>query len=340
MISTAAIIPVYNVKKYLRRCLDSVMNQKHPFDQVIVVNDGSTDGSLDICAEYAKRYQSIQLINKENGGLVSAWLEGVNHVDTTHICFIDSDDYIAEDYLKTLINSVVQNVDMVCMNATQTFDNGVFRRFSVNNLDEGIYEVDDTRKGRVLSDFGSFFKPIASCRWGKLIRTDLVKKYAKYCTTEISYGEDQQLTIGVLLGCKRIRIINDYKYYYQYNTSSILHTYKKDLWEKIELLMYTIEHIPGIKDIPNFKKQFNTQFLLYFSECLRNESYNRSLSRDIYQRMLLSQNIQTALLDYYDEKMRKADKIIIEYAKGKSYLKTFVFLELYKLIYRIRKVPG
>lgn len=340
MISVAAVIPVYNVKKYLKRCLESIINQTYHFDQIIVVNDGSIDGSQDICAEYASKYQTIRLINKKNGGLVSAWMEGLRHVNTTHICFIDSDDYISEDYLETLINSMDWDIDLVCMGATQAFDTGEFRKFTVNGLDEGVYEVNDDFKGRMLSDKGSFIRPVASCRWGKLIRTDLVKKYAHYCNSEISYGEDQQLILGVLLGCKKIKIIDEYKYYYQYNITSILHTYKKNLWEKIELLMYTIDNIPDIKGIPNYEKQFNTQYLSYFSECLRNESKNRSLSRDNYHRLLSSVKVQNALLDYYDEKMRKADKRVIQYAKEKKYLKTYLFLELYKLIYRIRKVPG
>ena len=340
MMTVTAIIPVYNVKQYLPRCLDSVLSQTVPFDKVIVVNDGSTDGSQEICAEYALKHHSIQLINKKNGGLVSAWMEGLKKTDSTFICFIDSDDYVSEDYLESLVNSLDQDVDMVCMGATQAFDTGEFRKFPVNGLAEGKYEIDDSFRSTMLSDKGAFFRPVASCRWGKLIRTDIVKKYAHYCTKEISYGEDQQLTLGVLLGCKKIRVIDAYKYYYQYNTASILHTYKKNLWDKIELLMRTIDHIPGIKEIPNYEKQFNTQYLLYFSECLRNESYNRSLSRATYQKLLSSPNVQSALQNYYNEKMRKADKQIIQYAKVNGYLRTRMFLELYKIIYKIRKVPG
>lgn len=340
MVTVTAIIPVYNVKQYLTRCLDSVLNQTVPFDKIILVNDGSTDGCQGICKDYAERNDLIQLINKENGGLVSAWMEGLKYVETQYICFIDSDDYISEDYIETLKKEITPNIDMVCMNAVQAFDTGEFRNFRINSLDAGIYEIDDAFKGRMLSDEGSFFRPVASCRWAKIIRTELVIEYAKYCTQKISYGEDQQLTLGILLGCNKIKVLDEYKYYYQYNATSIVHTYKKDLWDKIELLMTTISNIPRMKEIPNFQKQFNTQYLLYFSECLRNESYNQSMSRDTYQSFLSSPKVQTALMDFFDKKMRTADKRIIQYAKEKSYLKTYWFLELYKLIYRIRKVPG
>ena len=340
MATVTAILPIYNVEQYLVRCLDSVIGQTVQFDKIILVNDGSTDGCRGICETYEKQYDSIQLINKENGGLVSAWMEGLKHVVTSYICFIDSDDYVSPDYLETLLDNLDTDIDMVCMNATQSFDTGEQRVLHINGLNAGIYEVDDSFKSRMITDKGAFVKPVAACRWAKLLRTDLVLEYAKYCTERISYGEDQQLTLGILLGCKKIRIIDEYKYYYQYNNTSIVHTYKKDLWTKIGLLMETISKISGMQEIPGFQKQFNTQYLLYLSECLRNESYNRSLTKAIYIRMLSSGSIQDALNNYYDEKMRKIDKVIVNNAKKQRFLITYLSLELYKLIYKLRRIPG
>lgn len=340
MITVTAIIPVYNVKSFLPRCLDSVLRQTVPFERVVIINDGSTDGCREICETYADNYSNIRLINKENGGLVSAWMEGLKYVGTSHICFIDSDDFISEDYLETLVRGIDSDVDMVCMNATQAFDTGEQRLFRINGLAPGTYEINDEFKGRMLSDHGAFVRPVASCRWAKLIRADLVIKYSQYCTQEISYGEDQQLTLGVLLGCKRIRILDEYKYYYQYNTTSILHTYRKNLWEKIELLMKTIDGIPGMRDIPEYQKQYNTQFLLYFCECVRNESYNGSLTKKNYIKLVSSNNVQIALKDFFQDNLRRIDRIIINNAQNKEYIITVLFLELYKLIYRIRRIPG
>lgn len=340
MITVSAIIPVYNVKRYLNRCLDSVLNQTRTFDEIIIVNDGSTDGCSEICESYAKKYKKIRLLNKPNGGLVSAWMEGLNHVSSSYICFIDSDDYISADYLESLINGCDKEIDMVCMNATQAFDTGEKREFRINGLDAGVYMVNEELKGRILSDHGAFIRPIASCRWSKLIRAEIVQKYAKYCTTEISYGEDQQLTLGILLGCNVIRVIDDYKYFYQYNTSSILNTYKADLWEKIELLMETISLIPEINKIPDYPKQFNTQYLLYFAECLRNEFYNGSLTKQLYDHLLSTKGVKVALSDYYDQKLRKIDRVIIGNAKRKRFVNTIISLKLYKALYRLRGIPG
>lgn len=340
MITVTAILPVYNVRQYLTRCIDSVLEQTVPFDSIILVNDGSTDGCQEICAEYSEKYETIHLINKENGGLVSAWMEGLKYVESSHICFIDSDDYIAPDYLETLMSGWNPDIDMVCMSATQAFDTGEMRQFRINGLDEGVYEINDSFKGKMLSDQGAFVRPIASCRWAKIIRSDLVLEYANYCTREISYGEDQQLTLGVLLGCKKICVLEEYKYYYQYNITSILHTYRKNLWDKIELLMNTISQIPGMKEIPDYQKQYNTQYLLYFSECLRNESYNKSLSKEVYERLVSSESVQCALRDYYDLKMRKIDKLIANKAKKGDFVGTLLILELYKVVYRIKRIPG
>ena len=97
MVTVSAVIPVYNVKEYLNRCLDSVIHQTVPFDKIIIVDDGSTDGCAEICDSYALKNRNIKLIHKENGGLVSAWMAGLKYVDTSHICFIDSDDFVTAD---------------------------------------------------------------------------------------------------------------------------------------------------------------------------------------------------------------------------------------------------
>lgn len=340
MCSVSAIVPVYNVKKYVERCFDSILTQTRPFDSIIIVNDGSNDGSEKICEEYCKNNKSMILINKNNGGLVSAWKEGLKVLRSDYVCFIDSDDFIASDYLETLLASVDDSVDMVCMNCTQIDDEGIMSTFRINGLEQGEYDVADAILGKMLSDDGSFIRPVASSRWAKLIRSSLVEKYAEFCTEKISYGEDQQLTLGVLLGSKKIRIIDEYKYYYQYNRTSILHTYKSNLWEKIELLMDTIKNIPEINTIPRFERQFHLQYMLYLCECLRNEAYNHSLTRDKYYSMVNSGIIQIALNDEIGSKMRKIDQILIKAAKKKQFSKTVIMLNLYIFVYKIRGIQG
>lgn len=100
------IIPVYNAKKYLANTLDSVIKQTYKNLEIILVNDGSTDNSKDICESYAKIDKRIKVINKENGGVSSARNYGLALAKGEYISFIDSDDFLVTDMIETLVNDI------------------------------------------------------------------------------------------------------------------------------------------------------------------------------------------------------------------------------------------
>ena len=90
----SVVIPVYNVKKYLKKCLETVVNQTYSNLEIILVDDGSTDGSEKICDEYATQYNNVSVIHKKNGGLSSARNAGIDVAKGKYIGFIDSDDFV------------------------------------------------------------------------------------------------------------------------------------------------------------------------------------------------------------------------------------------------------
>lgn len=97
MAEVSIIIPVYNVAKYLHRCLDSIVNQTFKDIEIVIVDDGSTDESLRVCEEYKYIDNRILLIHKDNGGLSSARNKGLEYVSSKYVIFVDSDDYIHKD---------------------------------------------------------------------------------------------------------------------------------------------------------------------------------------------------------------------------------------------------
>ena len=118
MAKVSVIIPVYNIEKYLKKCLDSVTNQTFSDIEIICVNDGSTDNSLSILEEYAKKDNRIKIINKENGGLSSAWNAGLNEVSSEYVTFVDGDDWIDTKTFKLAYEAMINNkVDYVCWGA-------------------------------------------------------------------------------------------------------------------------------------------------------------------------------------------------------------------------------
>ena len=102
----SVIIPVYNVAKYLPRCLDSVYQQTYNNLEIILVDDGSTDNSLEICNQYAKQDKRIVVIHQENGGLSAARNSGMDHMQGEFFTFIDSDDWVTPDYCEVLFQAI------------------------------------------------------------------------------------------------------------------------------------------------------------------------------------------------------------------------------------------
>jgi len=111
MIQISVIVPIYNTEKYLRECLDSLTRQGFTKDnaEVLLINDGSTDGSANIVAEYCAKYDFFHLINKENGGLVSARNCGLEHASGEFVAFVDSDDFVAEYIYFPIIDLIEKN---------------------------------------------------------------------------------------------------------------------------------------------------------------------------------------------------------------------------------------
>lgn len=107
------IVPVYNVEKYLRECLDSILVQTYKHIEVILVDDGSQDSSGAICDEYAEKYENFQVIHKKNAGLGMARNTGLEHIKGEYVTFLDSDDWVEPDMIQKLYDGLVENqVDM------------------------------------------------------------------------------------------------------------------------------------------------------------------------------------------------------------------------------------
>ena len=102
------IVPVYNVEKYVERCIESIIKQSYKNLEIILIDDGSKDNSGKICDEYAEKDNRIKVIHKKNGGLSDARNTGLNIADGEYICFIDSDDYIHKDLVKDNLEKLIQ----------------------------------------------------------------------------------------------------------------------------------------------------------------------------------------------------------------------------------------
>ena len=105
----SVIVPIYNVEKYLEKCINSIVFQTYKNIEILLIDDGSTDKSSYICEEWKKRDSRINVVHKANGGLSDARNCGLNIASGEYVCFIDSDDYIENDYIEKLYKILIEN---------------------------------------------------------------------------------------------------------------------------------------------------------------------------------------------------------------------------------------
>lgn len=129
------IIPVYNVEEYLNQCLESVVNQTVPFDEVILVNDGSRDSSLSICESYVSRYEYFKLINQENKGLSAARNVGIEKASGEYLMFLDSDDYLSLNTVDVVKKQLSQSLpDALLFDAAIHCEEGIVSKHNYNRI--------------------------------------------------------------------------------------------------------------------------------------------------------------------------------------------------------------
>lgn len=205
------IIPVYNVEKYLRDALDSVVNQTYTNLEIIIVNDGSTDNSLDICNEYAKNDRRIIVISIQNSGAAVARNRGLDCATGEFIVFVDSDDYCPLNSIESLYDSYKnEQVDLVIGNSLTIQDNGQNSDISRKNdrVREVISGVEMIR--RLLIG--------ASAPWARLYKKSL---WEGLRFPEGVINEDEPILIQVYSRCNKILMLEEVVYYYRKRENSV-----------------------------------------------------------------------------------------------------------------------
>lgn len=233
------IVPVYNVEKYLPRCIDSILRQTIPDFELILVDDGSPDGSGVICDQYACRDRRIAALHKLNGGVSSARNAGLRKASGKYICFIDSDDTVDSNYLETmLLPAVKYDADLVIC-GLKTFSSG-----RQNDIDCGCTEGCFKH-----ADIKNVFLHLLNCGYlnyavSKLYRTELIKKHQVYFDELIDIAEDTTFVLEVLKNIAAICVLNAKPYnYYLYGSTTLTHKFRKSKYEILLRLHRRIEQL-------------------------------------------------------------------------------------------------
>lgn len=240
-IDISVIVPVYNVADYLEECVNSLVDQTKDNIEIILVDDGSTDSSKEICNKVAQRYDNIKVIHKVNGGLSSARNAGIDIANGRYLAFVDSDDWVHKDMLKVMFELATKNdADIVQCD---------FLR--VNSIEQ-INNIDDNSDYKILSNIESlcelheetYVNTILA--WNKIYRKELFDEI-RYPNGKIH--EDELTTYKLIYKANKIIKTNRVLYYYRYNTNSI--TTANFSEKKLSALEALEERINFMKKINN-----------------------------------------------------------------------------------------
>lgn len=274
----SVIVPVYNVERFLPKCLDSLCLQADCVKEIILVNDGSTDGSLTVCEKYAKKDSRFRIVCQENKGTMAAIITGVNSAECEYIGFVDSDDYIAPDMYRKMADAMQRTkADMVVCDYFRIYSDGKKEYQSglpSGNFGEICERESDTWGFPVLPTLKqpNGFSPF---RWNKLFKKSILKNSCGFLDRHIPIGEDMALVIPILFEIKRIAYIKESLYFYEQRNGSLVHNYKTECFFGWKNLMAILEE-GSKKNNYTFKVSFNDISLaVLLSVCL----YKIRLSR-------------------------------------------------------------
>lgn len=250
MIKVSIIVPIYNVEKYLKRCLDSLVNQTLNDIEIICINDGSTDGSLEILEEYRRRDDRIVIINQENSGQSVARNRGIDVAKGEYIGFVDSDDWVSEDYFEKLYAEILSKPEIVIFGAMTFYEN-------VGKTKAGQYS---SKNFPSKFNINKLFQYHTICM-NKIYRKDfLVANGIKFAENQ-KYGEEQLLFVKSLILAKNVSVIKKDMYNYRKNRKESLtgQKYKKDF--SPILTCYSIINFLSNIDDNNLKYKIYSKYL-------------------------------------------------------------------------------
>lgn len=235
----SVIVTVYNLKDYLGKCIDSISTQTISDIEIVLVDDGSTDGSGGLCDKYAMNDHRINVVHKKNGGLLRARQTGVMAAKADWVGFVDGDDWIEDHMYKSLYAAAVDNrADIVIQGYAEDIEGMAVPR--INHIKEGKYIHKEARLslyGKMMNCVEYFGMGIQPYVWNKLYRKSFLSKHLMEVDPNIKIGEDAAILFPLLLEMDRIVVTEDCCYHYCLRKSSMMHKREDDRTEYANIKM-------------------------------------------------------------------------------------------------------
>lgn len=321
------IVPAYNCEKYIDECIKSIIKQKNNLVEIIIINDGSTDKTLEKCEKLHKQYKNIKLINQENRGVSYSRNIGIENANGKYIMFVDSDDSLEEESLGKIQQLMTENIDVLRYS------------YNIEEKNKNIEVIFENKTFDLLKDksvfFRDFFKKTnQNVIWGQAIRKELLNNI-KF-DNNIFFGEDLLFNCQLYNKCKFIKYTNTILYNYKQNTDSITKNYRNlKVKSKIENLIYVFNKIMSEYQEDCLKKEIENKFLYEIVPQIMMLTFDK----DINKKEIINQIQEILNNDFLEKVFKDIDeneltmckyKQVYKFMKNKDTKKVYIYSKIYK----------
>lgn len=267
------IVPIYNVEKYLKECIDGILKQTYTNIEIILVDDGSPDNCGKICDNYKQVDKRIKVIHKNNGGLSEARNYGIKEATGDFLLFVDSDDFIAENTCEVLINNIQKyNADIAICNFYYIFKN---KRTIINKMSTEK-EIQVLEKNNIIREYFLNYSVDLNVAWNKLYKKDIFKGKNAILFPLGKLHEDTYIMYKIYYNLNRLVRINKPFYYYRQRKNSIVGTFSKKNVE--DIMGYIKDYYIFSKNVDeDLKQMIQVECIKQYIGCIR-----RSIKANIF----------------------------------------------------------
>ena len=335
----SVIVPIYNIEKYIKRCVESVLAQSFTDFELILVDDGSPDNCPAICDAFSEADERIKVIHKQNGGLVSARQAGISIASGEYVFNLDGDDAICPDALESAYQIIQETQADVVSFSYRRYEHGVISKEVVEDLaTEGLYNKAQMREQlypKLLSDKN--MQHLFYYVWGKALKRDLVLKHQLGVNPIISLGEDLCCMIPCYVEAQTVYMSKKAIYLYTIRDDSLTTDFKTGQITQIANVILELRKMTG--DLPeDFQHQisrYSCYMCLAILATAAQGNHFRAAAKikELIQTSVHREEIQKA----HFEKLTIKSRIAIYLIKKEQIRLAFHFLHLCERIKRIRR---
>lgn len=324
------IVPIYNVEKYLSQCLDSIINQTYNKLEIILVDDGSTDGCANICDEYAKNDYRIRVIHKKNAGLGMARNSGLEIANGDFVVYVDSDDWLEKNMVEKLLIAIDQEqADFaVCGYQKQTSNGQVLSRNSCCTT-KIVFSNDEIKDMVLLPILGTTAEARNDidremCVWTNMYRMSIIKENHLRFVSERAYlSEDLFYNINYIMHVKRAVFIPECLYNYRLNDFSLTNVYRENRFQLLcNLYNNEIDLLKKYELYEDAKQRVQRTFIMKMRNSIRilvnSNNETKAKRYEDLKKILNSKMARTILNEYPIHKYKISLRIPVVFMKWRK----------------------